>query len=171
MQASKRPVLELTRTREPFPQSHFCLIQLLEFQVHKMPSEENNNEEEHDKEMEGYEDELQQCADAVGPPCCAQEQADSASSKKKAGRKKKHILRTRKIAQETPFPQNLTSRALSKLYCADIFHQAAHMAAFKSRFELQMEQQKNRLALEEHNKMLWSQVTDTFFKHCTPLFS
>ena len=128
-------------------------------------SAQDEDDEENDNEMQNYEGELQQCAQAVGINYQRQEEAVSVSdnatepSKASKKRKRKQKLQTRPMSQEdAPLPENVTTRILSEVYKEGVFEEMAHLAAFKARFQQQMGQPKRRLALEEHTKMLWHQV-------------
>ena len=66
---------------------------------------------------------------------------------------------TRPVSQEdVPLPEDLSTRILSAVYKEDIFEGMVYLAAFKARFQDQMEKPKRRLVLEEYTKMLWHQA-------------
>ena len=103
---------------------------------------QDGGDEETDNEMQNYEEELQQCAKALGIHYQRVEEADPASdnatdsSKMPKKRKQKGKLHTRTISQEhVPLPDNLTSMIQSEVYSKNVFEEMAHLAAFKARFQ------------------------------------
>jgi hypothetical protein len=150
----------MRRKKKQQLQNNTRLVELSpKLQTRKHMSGRDGNDEVNDNEMENYEVELQQCARAAGVDC--QRQVDNAAESLKASKKRKTKTRliTRPVSQEdVPLPENLSTRILSAVYKEDIFEDMAHLAAFKARFQDQMEKPKRRLALEEYTKMLWHQV-------------